>query len=132
MALKANMKILLADASHGNRQAVKKMLADIGFKNVMEAMDGEKAWEKLEASKENAPVELIICDWDIPKTPGLDLLKKVRSDETLKKSKFLMIVGEAAQQNVVIAVKSGVNNVMVRPFAANTLIEKISKIFNQA
>ena len=131
MALKANMKILLADSSHGNRQAVKKMLADIGFKNVVEAMDGEKAWEKLEASKEEAPVELIICDWDIPKTPGLDLLKKVRADETLKTSKFLMIVGEAAQQNVVIAVKSGVNNVMVRPFAANTLIEKISKIFKQ-
>ena len=132
MALKASMKILLADASHGNRQAVKKMLADIGFKNVIEAMDGEKAWEKAEASKEDSPVELIICDWDLPKTPGLDLLKKVRSDDVLKSSKFLMIVGEAAQQNVVIAVKSGVNNVMVRPFAANTLIEKISKIFNQA
>lgn len=131
MALKAGMKILLADSSHGNRQAVKKMLGDIGFKNVIEAMDGEKAWEKLEASKDGSPVELIICDWDLPKTPGLDLLKKVRADDVLKTSKFLMVVGDAAQQNIVIAVKSGVNNVMVRPFAANTLIEKISKIFKQ-
>lgn len=132
MALKANMKILLADASAGNRQILKKMLSDVGFKNVIEAMDGEKAWEKIEASKEDSPVGLIISEWELPKTSGLDLLKKVRSDSELKSSKFLMIVGEAAQQNVVIAVKSGVNNVMVRPFSANTLIEKISKIFGQA
>lgn len=131
MALKASMKILIVDSSPGNRQYLKKMLSDIGFKNVMEAGDGEAAWAKIEAAKEEeAPIGLIICEWDLPKLPGLDLLKKVRGDASMKATKFLMVFGEAAQQNVVIAVKSGVNNVVVRPFSANTLTEKIGKIFN--
>lgn len=132
MALKSSMKILLADANHGSRQVVKKMLSDVGFKNVYEAADNGKAWEKIEAHKEeNSPVQLIIADWDLPGEGGLELLKKVRSDANLKGTKFLMITGEAAQQNVVIAVKSGVNNVVVRPFSANILMEKIAKIFGQ-
>ncbi|MCR9203732.1 MAG: response regulator [Halobacteriovoraceae bacterium] len=127
------MKILLADANHGSRQVVKKMLSDVGFKNVFEAPDDEKAWEKIEAHKEeNSPVQLIIADWDLPGKGGLELLKKVRGDENIKSTKFLMITGEAAQQNVVIAVKSGVNNVVVRPFSANILMEKIAKFFGQA
>lgn len=131
MALKSSMKILLADASPGNRQVMKKMLSDVGFKNVIEAADGEKALEKIEAHKEDNPIGLIIADWELPKVEGLELLKNIRKDEKLKATKFLMIIGEAAQQNVVIAVKSGVNNVIVRPFSNNILMEKIGKIFGQ-
>lgn len=129
MALKSSMKILIVDPVAGNRQYLKKMLSDIGFKNVIEAGDGEAAWAKIDASREDKPVELVISEWDVPKTSGLDLLKKLRSDDAFKKSKFLMVVGEAAQQNIVIAVKSGVSNVMVRPFSANTLTEKLAKTF---
>lgn len=129
MALKSSMKILIVDPVAGNRQYLKKMLSDIGFRNVIEAGDGEAAWTKIDASREDKPVELVICEWDVPKTSGLDLLKKLRGDDVFKKSKFLMVVGEAAQQNIVIAVKSGVNNVLVRPFSANTLTEKLAKTF---
>ncbi len=131
MALKASMKIIIVDPAAGNRQYLKKMLSDIGFKNVIEAGDGEAAWAKIDASREDSPVALVICEWDVPKIAGLDLLKKMRADETFKSSKFLMVVGEAAQQNIVIAVKSGVNNVMIRPFSANTLTEKIAKTFGK-
>ncbi len=124
------MKILLADPQSGNRQAVKKMLVDIGFKNVSEAQDGERAWAKIEeALGEEKPIELIVAAWDIEKITGLDLLKKVRANDKISKTKFLMITSEADQQNIVTSVKSGVNNVVVRPFSANTLMEKIGKIF---
>lgn len=129
MALKSSMHILLADPSSGNRQAFKKMLNGIGFKNVSEAPDGERAWAKIEEAAEEKPFELIIAAWEIEKIPGLELLKKVRGDERIGKTKFLMITGEADQQNIVIAVKNGVNNVVVRPFSANVLMEKIGKIF---
>jgi len=132
MALKSSMKIVIADPSPGNRQYLKKMLSDIGFKNVLEAADGDIAWGHVDNLREEGQIELIISEWELPKTSGLDLLKKVKADDSLKKTKFLMITGEAAQQNVVIAVKSGVNNVMVRPFSANTLMEKIGKIFGQS
>ncbi|MCP4913063.1 MAG: response regulator [Oligoflexia bacterium] len=131
MALKASMKILLADAVPGNRQILRKMLSDIGFKNVIEAGDGEQAFAKIEESFNDKPVEFIISEYNLDKLNGLDLLKKVKATESTKKIPFLMITGEADQQVIVLAVKSGVSNVIVRPFSANTITEKISKIFGQ-
>lgn len=129
MALKSSMKILLVDAAAGNRQSLKKVFTGLGFKNVIEAIDGENAWNKIEEAE--PAVELIVAEWDLPKISGLELLQKIRSSEKYKKTKFLMITGEAAQQNVIVAIKSGVNNVMVRPFSANTVTEKLAKIYNQ-
>lgn len=131
MALKSSMKILLADQNNNNRQVVRKMLSDLGFKNVQESADGENAWKKIIDSASSDPVKLIIADMGLPKITGLDLLKKVRDTELLKKTPFLMITGEADQQHVVLAVRAGVNNVIVRPFSGNTLVEKIAKIFGQ-
>lgn len=131
MALKASMKILLADPVPGNRQILRKMLSDIGFKNVIEAGDGEQAFTKIEESFNDKPVEFIISEYNLDKLNGLDLLKKVKATESTKKIPFLMITCEADQQVIVLAVKSGVSNVIVRPFSANTITEKISKIFGQ-
>ena len=132
MALKSSMKILLADSNHNSRQVVKKMLSDVGFKNVFEAPDNVKAWEKILEHKDEKSIQLIIADWDLPgEGGGLELLKKVRGDAKIKETKFLMITGEAAQQSVVIAVKAGVNNVVVRPFSVNVLMEKIGQVFGQ-
>ena len=131
MALKSSMKILLVDAEPGSRQVVKKMLTNMGFKKVIEAGDGQKAWDKIMETHTEDPVGLVISNWDLPAISGLDLLKKVRGSDKFPKMPFLMVTGEAAQQNVVIAVKSGVNNVVVKPFSSNTLMEKIGKIFGQ-
>ena len=40
-----------------------------------------------------------------------------------------MITAEAEQANVIIAVKAGVSNFIVKPFSIVTLKEKIDKIF---
>ncbi len=131
MALKSSMKILLADSIPSNRQVLRKMLSDVGFKNVIEAGDGESAFEKIEESLAEKPVEFIISDYNLEKLNGLDFLKKVKATESTKKTPFLLITGEADQQIIVLAVKAGVSNVIVRPYSANTIIEKISKIFGQ-
>ncbi|GAB4024201.1 MAG: chemotaxis response regulator CheY [Bdellovibrio sp.] len=131
MALKSSMKILLVDESASMRQSIKKMLTDLGFKNVSEASDGDKAWTTMLDSATEKPVEFIIYEWNVPKTNGIDFLKKVRGHETFKKTAFLMMTADSDQQKIVQAVKEGVNNVIVKPFSAQTLIEKIDKIFNK-
>ncbi len=132
MGLKASMKILIIDNTASMRKVVKSMLNQMGFKNIHEADDGATAWPLIEeGQKSNEPVEFIISDWNMPKMNGLDLLKKIRESEDFKKLPFLMIAGEAEQGNVVIAVKAGVTNFIVKPFSAETLKEKIGKIFNK-
>ncbi len=107
------------------------MLGQIGFKNITEADDGATAWPMIEnALQGNDPYQFIVSDWNMPQMTGLELLKKVRETEQTQKLPFLMITAEAEQGNVVIAVKAGVSNFIVKPFSAQVLKEKIDKIFN--
>lgn len=130
MALKADMKILVVDDMTTMRKIIKNMLGQIGFTNITEADDGAVAWPMIEnAIKEGAPYEFIVSDWNMPQMSGLDLLKNVRATSGLEKLPFLMITAEAEQGNVVIAVKAGVSNFIVKPFSAQVLKEKIDKIF---
>lgn len=133
MALKANMKILVVDDMATMRKIIKNMLNKIGFTNIVEADDGATALPQVDSAIElGEPFEFVISDWNMPHMSGLDFLKKLRSREDTKKLPFLMITAEAEQSNVVTAVQAGVSNYIVKPFSAQTLKEKIDKIFNVA
>jgi two-component system chemotaxis response regulator CheY len=132
MGIKADIKILVVDDMSTMRKIIKNMLSQIGFTNITEADDGATAWPMIEsAAKEEKPFEFIISDWNMPQMSGLDLLKNVRSTKGMEKLPFLMITAEAEQGNVVVAVKAGVSNFIVKPFSPQTLKEKIDKIFNK-
>lgn len=130
MALKAEMKILVVDDMATMRKIIKNMLTQIGFTNITQADDGATAWPLIEEARtKGEPYEFIVSDWNMPQMSGLDLVKKLRADENYKTLPFLMITAEAEQGNVVIAVKAGVSNFIVKPFSAQVLKEKIGKIF---
>ena len=132
MGIKADIKILVVDDMTTMRKIIKNMLAQIGFTNITEADDGATAWPMIQtASNEGQPFEFIISDWNMPQMSGLDLLKNVRATKGMEKLPFLMITAEAEQANVVVAVKAGVSNFIVKPFSPQTLKEKIDKIFNK-
>ena len=124
-------KILVVDDMATMRKIIKNMLGKIGFTNIQEADDGATAWPMVESAIEmGEPFEFIVSDWNMPQMSGLDLLKNVRETEGMEKLPFLMVTAEAEQSNVVIAVKAGVSNFIVKPFSAQVLKEKIDKIFN--
>jgi two-component system chemotaxis response regulator CheY len=120
--------IMSVDDFSTMRRIIKTLLKQLGYTNVIEADDGTTAWETLQTSS----VDFIISDWNMPKMTGLDLLRKCRSDDRFKKTPFLMVTAEAEKDNIVQAVKSGVSNYIVKPFTADTLKEKIEKIFGSA
>ena len=130
MPLKNDAKILVIDDMSTMRKIVRKMLNKMGYSNIEEADDGDPAWKMInEASDAGQPFDFIVSDWNMPVLTGLDLLKNIRSSEKFKKLPFLMVTAEAEQANVVIAVKAGVSNFVVKPFSIQTLKEKIDKIF---
>lgn len=130
MAFNPKQKILIVDDMSTMRKIIKNMLTKMGCNDLTEAEDGEPAWKMIqEAHEAGQPFEFIVSDWNMPQMNGLDLLKHIREDERFKTLPFLMITAEAEQSNVVIAVKAGVSNFIVKPFAITTLKEKIDKIF---
>ena len=121
-----NMRVLIVDDFATMRRIIKNILTQLGYKNTLEADDGTTALEVLKKEK----VDLIISDWNMPKMTGLELLKTVRASETLARTPFIMVTAEAQQDNIILAVKAKVSQYIVKPFTADTLGEKIDKVFS--
>jgi two-component system chemotaxis response regulator CheY len=121
------LKILVVDDFATMRKVVRNLLKQIGYENIVEAEDGVNAFRILKSQK----VDMVVSDWNMPNMTGLELLKAVRADEELKSTPFLMVTAEALQENVIAAIKAGVNNYIVKPFTADMLNEKIKKILDK-
>ena len=119
------MSILVVDDFATMRRIVKNILKQLGYENIHEADDGASAVEVLKREK----IQFIISDWNMPQMSGIELLKTVRATEEWKDLPFLMVTAEGQKENVIEAVKHKVNNYIVKPFTPETLMEKISKIF---
>ena len=65
----------------------------------------------------------------MPVMTGIDLLRAIRADDKLKAIPVLMVTAEAQKENLVEAIKAGVSNYIVKPFTAETIQEKMNKIF---
>jgi two-component system, chemotaxis family, chemotaxis protein CheY len=121
----SKMKILVVDDFSTMRRIVKNILKQLGYENILEADDGTSALVTLK----NEKIDFIISDWNMAQMSGIELLKAVRTTEGLQNIPFLMVTAEGNKENVIEAVKNRVNNYIVKPFTPETLMEKISKIF---
>jgi two-component system, chemotaxis family, chemotaxis protein CheY len=120
-----NMKILVVDDMSTMRRIVKNILKQLGFNNLEEAENGQDALAKLHADTYG----FVVSDWNMPVMMGIDMLRAIRADEKLKTIPVLMVTAEAQKENLMEAVKAGVSNYVVKPFTAETMQEKINKIF---
>ncbi|MDT8272343.1 MAG: response regulator [Desulfomonilia bacterium] len=126
MDLDKTMKVLVVDDFSTMRRIVRNILRQLNFTNIIEADDGSTALEILQREK----IAMVISDWNMPKMTGLELLKVMKADDALRPIPFLMVTAEAQQENIIEAVKSGVNNYIVKPFTAETLSQKINQLFS--
>jgi two-component system chemotaxis response regulator CheY len=120
------IRILVVDDMFAMRKLVTKVCKEIGFKDFTEAGDGAIAWQLIQDAK--PPFDLVISDWNMPNSTGLDLLKRVRSDSRFKTLPFLMVTAEAEQSQVAQAIKLGVSNYMIKPFTSEGLRDKLEAI----
>ena len=127
LAIDYDMKILIVDDFSTMRRIEKNILKHLGFKNIDEAGDGSEALQKLRAKK----YDFIISDWNMPVMEGIELLRAVRADENLKSIPFLMVTAEAEKASVLLAIKEGVSNYIVKPFTEDVIKAKIEQIFNK-
>ena len=93
------MKVLIVDDFATMRRIVRNVLKQIGFTTMVEADNGKAALKVLKKEK----IDLILCDWNMPEMPGIDLLKAIKSDDELKNIPFVMVTAEAQKENIIEA-----------------------------
>lgn len=121
------MKILIVDDFSTMRRIIKNLLRDLGFNNTQEADDGNTGLPMLQTGN----FDFLVTDWNMPGMTGIDLLRVVRADPKLQSLPVLMVTAEAKKDQIILAAKEGVNGYIVKPFTAQTLKEKIDKIFER-
>jgi two-component system chemotaxis response regulator CheY len=118
------MKILAVDDSATMRRIIRNHLKQAGFEDVDEAENGKAALTLLTKGQ----YDLLITDWNMPEMSGLDLVREVRKSDAVKNLPVLMVTTVSAKEDIVTALKAGVNNYVVKPFDAETLHSKITQV----
>lgn len=119
-------RVLIVDDMMTMRKLVGKILKEIGFTDLTEAADGIQAWEAVNSAP--TPFGLIISDWNMPNCTGIDFLKRLRSDQRFKKTPFVLVTAESEQHQVAEALKSGVDQYVVKPFNKDGLVLKLESV----
>ncbi len=121
------MRILIVDDFSTMRRIIKNLLNDLGYTNTAEAEDGNSALTALGQGN----FEFVVTDWNMPGMTGIELLKAIRADDRYKTLPVLMVTAEAKREQIIEAAQNGVNGYIIKPFTAQTLEEKLGKIFER-
>lgn len=122
-----DLKFLIVDDFSTMRRIVRGLLKEIGYANAEEAEDGAVALNMLQ----NGGYDFVVSDINMPNMNGFELLKAIKADEKLKHLPVLMVTAEAKREQIIEAAQNGVNGYIIKPFTAQTLEEKLGKIFER-
>ena len=120
------MKILIVDDSSTMRKIVMRTLRQAGYDGaeIVEAGDGREALGKLD----QASVDLIFSDVNMPNMNGLDFVKAVRGRDDVAETPMVMVTTEGGEDTMKEAMSLGANGYVVKPFTADKLKEVLDRV----
>ena len=123
----ANMRrrILIADDTTFMRELLKNSLDREKFEIVGEATTGQQAVDKY---KEKKP-DLLILDINMPVMNGIDALTEIMAYDPT--ANVTMCSDQKQEPMIVLALKKGAKDFVIKPFMASDVIHAISKIFKE-
>ena len=116
--------ILIVDDNEPMRMLIKNILRREGYERFPEADDGMSAYKILKDQQ----IDLIISDWNMPGMTGIDLLKKVRGDQDIARTPFIMVSVEGLTISKKQAFASGADGFVTKPFSVKTLTDSVARV----
>ncbi len=115
------LKVLVVDDQIEVRSMMRNMLMEMGVTQIFDAPDGREALNFIDSAFDF--VDLIVCDWNMPKMSGVELLRQLRTVDP--DMPFLMVTGRGDIESVVEAKSSGVTGYIRKPFSSVQLEAKL-------
>lgn len=129
------MRVLIVEDMRQMRELLTKMMHKTGqFEAVDSAEDGEAAWEKLtENAAAGISYDIVLCDVNMDRLNGLELLKRCRRHADFQFLPFLMISGAADEANIASAMGEwGAHDFIVKPISYGALCTRVTTILKRA
>ena len=117
-------KILILDDTQSMRSLLSMTLKSSGF-TVIEAVDGVDGLEKL---KQNAGIDIIFTDLNMPNKNGVEFIKDVKAIPAYKSIPIVMLTTESEEKKKNEGKAAGAMAWIVKPFKVETIQAVINKI----
>lgn len=121
-------KILIVDDSMTSRMDLRKVLEEDGNYQVIEAVDGEDA---INVYKDNLDVNLVICDFHMPKLDGLGAISGIFAEAPNGRVPSLLLTTESSSQLRQQGREIGVMGWILKPFEKKALLVAIKMILDK-
>lgn len=120
--------LMIVDDSATMRKIIMRTvrMSDLEFSSTEEAGNGIEALEKLEAN----PVDIMLCDVNMPEMDGIELVKKVRELSSCSDTKIIMVSTESSQELIDSVIADGANGFISKPFTPEKFNEELSPFMN--
>lgn len=120
--------LLIVDDSATMRKIIMRTvrMSGLEFDRTEEAGNGIEALEVLNAK----PVEIMLCDINMPEMSGTELVKKVRELDSCKDTKIIMVSTESSEELINEIMADGANGFITKPFTPEKFQEKLSPFMN--
>ena len=118
-----SIRALIVDDSSVMRKIVERSLrqAGIDLSEVFQASNGAEALSTLKDS----PVDLILCDINMPVMDGIEFIKQLPGIESAKNVPVVMITTEGSEAHVVQALSCGARGYIRKPFTPEQVKEHV-------
>ena len=126
------MKIMVVDDSVTMRRIIVVNLKKAGYSDILEAESGKQALDQLRSPASIGGVpDVMLLDWNMPEMNGIDLLKTIKADESLKALPVIMVTTESEKERVLLALQTGAMGYLVKPITPESfqkqVIERLPK-----
>ncbi|OUS17335.1 phosphate regulon transcriptional regulatory protein PhoB [Gammaproteobacteria bacterium 50_400_T64] len=112
--------VLIVDDESAIRDMVTVALEVAGYR----CLQAENARDAHALIIDESP-DLVLLDWMMPETSGLELLRRLRRDELTAKLPVIMLTAKAEEDNMIQGLDSGADDYMSKPFSPRELIARI-------
>jgi chemosensory pili system protein ChpA (sensor histidine kinase/response regulator) len=116
--------VLIVDDSLIVREMLMISLVKAGYR-IEQARDGLEAWEKLRAG---LACDLILCDIEMPRLNGLELLSRLQEDEQLQGIPLAIITSRGTQKMQHLAAAKGAKGYFVKPWIEDVLLSAAQRL----
>ncbi len=119
-----DLRVLIVEDDPQSAKFLQKVLAKLGVHQAYRSVDGREAQEFLDAADDM--VDLIICDWEMPRMTGIELLQQVRTVHL--DMPFIMVTGNADAESAKLAAKYGVNGYISKPYLPQQIADSLTTL----
>jgi len=119
--------ILIVEDESAIREMTGFALAKAGFR-VVEAADTAQA----ERAMTETPPDLILLDWMLPGTSGLEFTRRLKRDRRTRTLPIIMLTARGEEEDKIRSLETGADDYVTKPFSTRELIARIRAVLRRA